>query len=253
MNIGQEGVLEVRGVYANYGTVPGIAEISLFVKEREIVTLLGANGAGKTTTLRAIYGILPVLTGEIYFCGNPITGLRPQKLVGLGICYVPGGTKVFGSMTVIDNLVLGSYSRRKKITKEGIEKHFSSVYNLFPILKKCGRRIAGTLSGGEQQMLALARGLMSSPRLLLLDEPSLGLAPLLITEVMRVIRRMREGGLCVLLAEQNARAALRIADHGYVLERGRITIEGTAEQLLSNKNVRSAYMSGGITNRRGLN
>lgn len=248
----QERVLETTEIYANYGPVPVLAQISMFVKSPEIVTLLGANGAGKTTTLRAIYGVLPIFRGEIFFCGNSITGFIPQRLVSLGICYVPEGAKVFAPMTVIDNLVLGGYSKRGKTTKEQLAKDFSTVYSLFPVLKKYSRRLAGTLSGGERQMVALARGLMSSPKLLLLDEPSLGLAPLLITEVMRLIGRMREGGLSVLLAEQNARAALRIAGRGYVLERGRITIEGTAGQLLSNESVKSAYLSGGMMKRRGL-
>lgn len=244
MAVNQEKVLEVREVYANYGPVPALTDVSLYVKEREIVTLLGANGAGKTTTLNTIYGIVPIMRGEVFFHEQRIKGLMPHKLVSLGICYIPEGGKVFAPMTVMDNLILGSYSRRGKGKREEIERDFATVFKLFPLLKEYRRRLAGTLSGGERQMLTLARGLMSSPRLLLLDEPSLGLAPTLITEVMRLIAEMRDRGLSVLLVEQNARAALRIADRGYVMERGRITIEGTAEQLLSDERVRSAYLGG---------
>lgn len=244
MAINQEKILEMREVYANYGPVPALTDVSLYVKEREIVTLLGANGAGKTTTLNTIYAVLPIVRGEVFFRGQHIKGLAPQKLVSLGICYIPEGGKVFAPMTVIDNLVLGSYSRHGKGKKEEIERDFATVFKLFPLLKEYRKRLAGTLSGGERQMLTLARGLMSSPRLLLLDEPSLGLAPTLITEVMRLIAEMRDRGLSVLLVEQNARAALRIADRGYVMEGGKITIEGTAEQLLSDERVRSAYLGG---------
>ena len=244
MAVNQEKVLEVREVYANYGPVPALTDVSLHVKEREIVTLLGANGAGKTTTLNTIYGIVPIVRGEVFFHEQRIKGLMPHKLVSLGICYIPEGGKVFAPMTVMDNLILGSYSRRGKGKREEIERDFATVFKLFPLLKEYRRRLAGTLSGGERQMLTLARGLMSSPRLLLLDEPSLGLAPTLITEVMRLIAEMRDRGLSVLLVEQNARAALRIADRGYVMERGKITIEGTAEQLLSDERVKSAYLGG---------
>lgn len=240
----QQHILEIKKVYANYGPVPALTDVSLHVKEREIVTLLGANGAGKTTTLNTIYGVLPIVRGEVFFRGRHIKGLTPQKLVSLGICYIPEGGKVFAPMTVMDNLVLGTYSRRGRGKREEIERDFATVFKLFPVLKEYRRRLAGTLSGGERQMLTLARGLMSSPRLLLLDEPSLGLAPTLITEVMRLIAEMRDRGLSVLLVEQNARAALRIADRGYVMEGGKISIEGTAEQLLSDERVRSAYLGG---------
>ena len=242
MAINQQKILEIREVYANYGPVPALRDVSLHVKEREIVTLLGANGAGKTTTLNTIYGILPIVRGEVFFDGRRVKGLTPQKLVSLGICYVPEGGKVFAPMTVMDNLILGSYSRRGRGKREEIEGDFATVFKLFPVLKEYRKRLAGTLSGGERQMLTLARGLMSSPRLLLLDEPSLGLAPTLITEVMRLIAEMKDRGLSVLLVEQNARAALRIADRGYVMEGGKITIEGTAEQLLSDERVRTAYL-----------
>ena len=244
MSVNQDKVLDVKGVYASYGPVPALTDVSLHVNEREIVTLLGANGAGKTTTLNTIYGILPMVKGDVVFKGQQIKGLTPQKLVTLGICYVPEGGKIFAPMSVMDNLILGSYSRHGKGKREELESNLATVFRLFPVLKEYRRRLAGTLSGGERQMLTLARGLMSSPRLLLLDEPSLGLAPTLITEVMRLIAELRDKGLSVLLVEQNARAALRIADRGYVMEGGKITIEGSAEQLLSDERVRSAYLGG---------
>lgn len=242
MAIDEEKVLEMREVCVHYGSVPALTNVSLHVKKGEIVTLLGSNGAGKTTTLNAIYGILPITSGEIFFHDQNIEGLTLPKLVALGICYVPEGRKVFAPMTVLDNLILGSYSRRGKGQRGEIERNFSTVFKLFPILKVSKRRLAGTLSGGERQMLTLARALMSSPRLLLLDEPSLGLAPALITEVMRLIAEMRDRGLSVLLVEQNARAALRISDRGYVMEGGQIIIEGNADQLLFDERVRSAYL-----------
>lgn len=244
MKAHQQKLLDTREICANYGPVPALRNVSLYMKEQEIVTLLGANGAGKTTTLNTIYGLLPIAKGEIFYCGDSIKGVAPQKLVRLGICYVPEGAKVFAPMTVMDNLILGSYSRQGKVKKEEIDGNFAIVFNLFPILRECKKRLAGTLSGGERQMLALARGLMSSPKLLLLDEPSLGLAPAIITELMRVISTLRERGLSVLLAEQNARAALRIANRGYVLEGGKITIEGNAQELFANEGVRSAYLGG---------
>ncbi len=244
MAIDQQNILEMKGVYVNYGPVPVLTNVTLHVKEREIVTLLGVNGAGKTTTLNTIYGVLPLVRGEVFFYGQRIKRLTMRKLVSMGICYIPEGGKIFAPMTVMDNLVLGTYSRRGKGKKKEIERDFATVFKLFPRLKKYRRRLAGTLSGGERQMLTLARGFISSPKLLLLDEPSLGLAPTLITEVMRLIAEMRDRGLSVLLVEQNARAALRIADRGYVIERGKIVIEGTAEQLFSDERVRSAYLGG---------
>jgi branched-chain amino acid transport system ATP-binding protein len=244
--VSQTNILEVKKIYASYGIVPAIIDVSLYVKEREIVTLLGVNGAGKTSTLNAIYSILPISSGEIYSCGHTIHSVAPQNLLGLGICYVPEREKVFDPMSVMDNLILGSYSRRRKGEKEKIERDLTTVFNIFPVLEKYRKRFAGVLSGGERQMLALGRALMSSPRLLLLDEPSLGLAPLIITHLMRLIADMRERGLSVLLVEQNARAALKIADRGYVLESGKITIRATTQELLSNEMVRAAYLSGRI-------
>jgi branched-chain amino acid transport system ATP-binding protein len=237
-----ESILELRSVHARYKRVPALTDVSLNVIKGEIVTLLGSNGAGKTSTLNAIYGLLPLVKGEILFQSRNLRGLTPQKLVDLGICYVPEGGKAFAPMSVMDNLILGSYSMRGRGKKEEIERNFATVFNLFPVLKAAKKRLAATLSGGERQMLTLARALMSSPRFLLLDEPSLGLAPKLITEVMRLVSEMRDMGLSVLLIEQNARAALRIADRGYVMEGGKIIIDGTTKQLLSDERVKSAYL-----------
>jgi branched-chain amino acid transport system ATP-binding protein len=243
-SVDSEKALETRGVYARYGYVPALIDISLDVRKGEIVTLLGSNGAGKTTTLNVIYGFLPAVKGEILFQGQSIQGYSPQRLVSAGICYVPEGGKVFAPMTVMDNLELGSYSIRSKVNRRDIERNLANVFNLFPILKASRKRLAGTLSGGERQMLTLARAMMSSPRVLLLDEPSLGLAPMIITEVMRLIAKMKDKGLSVLLVEQNARAALRIADRGYVIEGGNITMAGAANQLLMDEKVQSAYLGG---------
>lgn len=244
MAVRREKILEVKGVYAHYGPVVALINVSLYVHEGEIVTFLGANGAGKTTTLNAIYGVMPVVRGEVTLYGQRINGLPPENLPAMGISYVPEGVKVFAPMTVMDNILLGSYSRRGKERMEEIKRNLTTIFNLFPVLKDREKRLAGTLSGGERQMLAIARGLMSSPKLLLLDEPSLGLAPALITELMRVIAELRDKGLSVLLVEQNARAALRVADRGYVMERGKVVIEGIAEQLLCDDRVRSAYLGG---------
>jgi branched-chain amino acid transport system ATP-binding protein len=244
MAVQQEKILEMKEVYANYGPVAALIDVSLSVHKGEIVTFLGANGAGKTTTLNAIYGVMPIVRGEVILYGQRINGLTPEKLPAKGICYVPEGVKVFAPMTITDNLLLGSFSRRGKERKKEMERNFATVFALFPILKERRKRLAGTLSGGERQMLAIARGLMSSPSLLLLDEPSLGLAPALITEVMRLIAELRDKGLSVLLVEQNARASLRVADRGYVMERGKIIIEGIAGQLLDDERVRAAYLGG---------
>jgi branched-chain amino acid transport system ATP-binding protein len=242
MAVGKEETFEMKGILANYGPVQVLTNVSVRVEEREIVALLGANGAGKTTTLNTIYGIPTIVRGEVLFCGQSIKGLTPQKLVSFGISYVPEGIKIFAPMKVMDNLILGSYCRLGKAKREDIESDFAYVFELFPVLKEKRKQLAGTLSGGQQQMLGLARGLMSRPKLLLLDEPSLGLAPMLISEVMRVIAELRGEGLSIFLVEQNARAALKIADRGYVMERGIISIEGTAVQLLSDERVRVAYL-----------
>ena len=186
-------MLEMKKVDANYGPAPALLDVSLHVNEGEIVSLIGSNGAGKTTALNAIYGILPITEGNILFQHQTIRGAPPQRLVHLGICYVPEGGKVFEPMTVMDNLIMGAYSRRGKRRKQEMHENLSTVFRLFSVLERSKKRRAGTLSGGERQMLTLGRALMSSPKLLLLDEPSLGLAPMLVTEVMRLIAQMRDG------------------------------------------------------------
>ncbi len=241
MDIGKERALELKEVSVNYGLVPVLKQVTLHVDGGEIVTLLGANGAGKTTTLKAIYGLIPVKEGNILFFGDSIKGFPPYRLVDLGICLVTEEKTIFAPMTVMDNLILGAYSRQNR---EERKRNFEIVFKLFPILKDRLKQRAGTLSGGEQQMLALGRVLMSNPRFLLLDEPSLGLAPLIVGEMMKAISGLREKGLSLFLVEQNARAALKIANRGYVMAGGRIVTEGSAMELLSDERIRSAYLGG---------
>jgi len=241
-NANEKTLLDLRDVCVSYGFRQALLGVSLNVAENEIVTLLGANGAGKTTTLNAICGILPLRKGEILFRGQRLSRFSQQKIVDLGIIHVPEGRRIFAPMSVMDNLILGAYRRYVKGEKGAIEKDLNAIFELFPVLGKQRKRLSGTLSGGEQQMLALARGIMSSPTLLLLDEPSLGLAPLIVSELMRAIADLRDRGLAILLVEQNARVALRIAGRGYVMERGTIVIQGTAEGLCSDERVRTAYL-----------
>lgn len=235
-------MLEVRGASTYYGEIQALREVSLRVQEGEIVSLIGANGAGKTTLLNTISGVLPARKGEIIFMGQPITHLPPDKIVALGISQVPERRQVFATMSVLDNLLLGAYHRYRKDGRSEIQKQMDFVFEVFPVLKERCRQQAGTLSGGEQQMLALGRGLMAKPHLLLLDEPSLGLAPLLVRELMKVVVALGEQGTTILLVEQNARAALRIAHRGYVMEAGRIALEGTAEELLADGQVQRVYL-----------
>lgn len=238
----QEKALELKKLSVNYGPVPALRCVSLHINTGEIATLLGPNGAGKTTTLKATYGFLPIAKGDVLFLGESIKGSRPHELVGLGIRFVVEEKAIFGPMSVMDNLILGGYCRPRRARKEERENNFAAIFNLFPVLKSRMKQKAGTLSGGEQQMLALGRVLMSNPKLLLLDEPSMGLAPMLIPEIMRVISELRNRGISVFLVEQNARAALRIADRGYMMEGGKIVTEGTAEELMSDEKVRFTYL-----------
>ncbi len=231
-------MLEITKLESGYGRVKVLREVALTVQTGEIVALIGANGAGKTTLLRTISGILRAGTGHIVFDGQEITRWSPERIVAAGVIHVPERRQLFGAMTVHDNLRLGAYLRHDA----AIAKDIEHVYELFPILKERRRQIAGTLSGGQQQMLAIGRALMAKPRLMLLDEPSLGLAPMIVREILHIVRDLRERGTTVLLVEQNARAALQIADRGYVLENGRIALEGSAKQLVEDEGVQRAYL-----------
>ena len=237
-------MLKVKNINTYYGQVHALKNVSLHLSEGEIVTLIGANGAGKTTILNTISAVTPPLNGEILFDGVPITRLAPDKIVEMGISQVPEGRQVFKPLTVEENLELGAYLRyRKREGRGAIKKELDGIYALFPVLLERRKQMAGTLSGGEQQMLAIGRALMARPRLLLLDEPSMGLAPLIIQEIFAVIENLRrDKKTTVLLVEQNAKAALKMADRGYVLETGKVILEGMASELLENKEVQRAYL-----------
>ena len=231
--------LEIRDLHVSYGGIRALKGIDLTVEEGQIVTLIGANGAGKSTTLRAISGLQKPQSGSILYGGEELVGLPAKEIVRRGIIHVPEGRRVFPDMTVAENLKIGAFLRKDK---DGIASDMDYVYSLFPRLKERSWQPAGTLSGGEQQMLAVGRALMSRPKVLMMDEPSLGLAPLIVKDIFSIIRRVNADGITVLLIEQNANAALRIADYGYVLETGVIALTGTGEELLRNKSVREAYL-----------
>ena len=233
-------LLEVRGLCVAYGKVEAVHQAGLRVEEGRIVTVIGPNGAGKTTLLAALMGMLPA-RGSVSYAGEEITRVEPEQRVSRGLCLVPERRELFAAMTVEDNLVLGAFHRYRKRDKT-IASDFEQVYQLFPRLQERRRQLAGTLSGGERQMLALGRALMSRPRLLMLDEPSLGLAPLIVRDIFRVIAGLRETGVSILLVEQNARAALQVADYGYVLETGEIVLEGPSADLASNPRVIESYL-----------
>jgi len=233
-------MLKLKEIHSHYGQIHALKGVSLEVKEGSICCLIGANGAGKSTTLMSISGIRPLTSGDIEFQGKPINGRAPEEIVRLGIVQVPEGRRIFPLLTVQENLTLGAYLRKNK--KE-ISEALMRAFSFFPILEERRKQVGGTLSGGEQQMLAIARGLMSTPRLLLLDEPSLGLAPLIVEHIMGIIRQIREEeGVTILLVEQNAQAALELADYGYVIETGRVVLEDSARSLLENPKVREAYL-----------
>jgi branched-chain amino acid transport system ATP-binding protein len=234
-----ETLLDIRGLRVNYGGIQALQAIDIVVRAGEIVTLIGANGAGKTTTLRAISRLVNPADGAIAYGGRDITKLRPDQVVRLGIAQVPEGRRVLARQTVLDNLQLGAYTRSDRAA---IGADIEQQFQRFPLLTKRRAQLAGTLSGGEQQMLAIARALMSRPRLLLLDEPSLGLAPLVVRTIFEIIRDLHAAGVTILLVEQNASLALQNADRGYVLEAGQITIEGAAADLLADERVRKAYL-----------
>ena len=234
-------MLKVENINVYYGAIHALKGISVDVKEGEIVTLIGANGAGKSTILRTISGLLRTKTGSIMFEGNSVASMAAEEIVKKGISQVPEGRRIFANMTVEENLELGAYIRSDKA---GIRKDINKVFERFPRLGERRTQVAGTLSGGEQQMLAIGRGLMSQPRLLLLDEPSMGLAPLLVKEIFSIIKEINASGTTILLVEQNANMALSIAHQAYVLETGRIILSGTAKELAESEEVRKAYLGG---------
>ena len=233
-------LLEIENLHTYYGYVHALKGINLTVEEGEIVTLIGANGAGKTTTLRTISGLIRPREGRILFAGQEIQGMPAHKIVQMGICHVPEGRQIFGTLTVMENLNMGAYTLGSD--REAIEENRRRVFDLFPRLEERKNQLGGTLSGGEQQMLTIGRALMSRPRLLMLDEPSLGLAPLLVKTIFETIKEINQRGVTILLVEQNARAALKIAHRGYVLETGRVVLSGPAQELLQDERVRKAYL-----------
>ncbi|HET6449994.1 MAG TPA: ABC transporter ATP-binding protein [Spirochaetia bacterium] len=235
-------LLEVSGLHIRYGALEALKGVSLRLNEGEIVTVLGANGAGKSTLLRAISGLLPAATGEVKLAGRSLSRVAPYDVVRLGISHAPEGRRVFATLSVAENLTLGAFTRRR--LKAEVSEARERVFGLFPVLKQRRRQLAGTLSGGEQQMLAIGRALMSEPRVLLLDEPSLGLAPILVDLIFDIIQQINGQGVAILLVEQNARQALACAGRGYVLETGRVTVEGSAAELLSDTRIQEAYLGG---------
>ena len=234
-------MLQVTDLKVNYGMIQAIKGISFTVEDGEIVTLIGANGAGKTTTMHAISGLLKPASGSIVLDGTELTKVAPHKIVGLGLAQVPEGRRVFAQQTVEENLSLGAYARKDK---EGVGADLENVYDLFPRLKERRGQLAGTLSGGEQQMLAMGRALMAKPKILLMDEPSMGLSPLLVSEIFHIIEEINRKGTTVLLVEQNAKRALAIASRAYVLETGTITLSGTGQELAEDERVQKAYLGG---------
>ena len=234
-------LLEVKNLEVYYGVIQAIKGISFEVNKGEIVTLIGANGAGKTTTMQSIIGLIHARSGEVYYDGQLISGLPAHKIVHLGMTQVPEGRRVFSELTVYENLMMGAYTKKDK---EQIKKNLEDIYAIFPRLEERKNQVAGTLSGGEQQMLAMGRAMMSNPDLLMLDEPSMGLAPILVSQVFDMIKHLNETGTTILLVEQNAEKALAIADRAYVMETGAITLSGTGAELAASEKVREAYLGG---------
>lgn len=234
-------MLEVKDLNVHYGVIHALKGISLEVRQGEIVALIGANGAGKTTLLHAISGIQKKSSGDILFEGSSLNKAGARKIVSLGITQVPEGRRIFSGMSVYENLMMGAFLRKDK---EGIKADLKNIYSRFPILEKRSGQDASTLSGGEQQMLAMGRALMARPKILLLDEPSMGLAPILVKEIFRIIREINEQGTTILLVEQNARMALSIADRAYVMETGNIVLSGTGEELAQSPDIQKAYLGG---------
>jgi len=233
-------MLELKNIKTYYGNIQALKEVNIEIAEGEIITLIGANGAGKSTTLMSICGIVPPRSGEIFFQGQPIQDMAPNNIVSLGICQVPEGRRIFPFLTVAENLDMGAFLRSDK---DEIKRDIEYIYELFPILAERRNQAGGTLSGGEQQMLAISRALMAKPRLLLLDEPSLGLAPIIVKQIFDIIRKINtESKTTIFLVEQNANLALKVAHRGYVMETGRVTFSDTAENLMANDEVRRAYL-----------
>jgi branched-chain amino acid transport system ATP-binding protein len=235
-------MLRVRNLDVSYGPVAALRRVSLHVDRGEIATIIGANGAGKTTLLRTIAGLQPARGGEVRFQGEPVLGLRAERIVARGCSLVPEGRQVFATLPVRENLLIGGSVRVRRGLRREVEADLEHVYALFPRLRERARQLAGTLSGGEQQMLAIGRALMARPALVMLDEPSMGLAPLVVRDILSTVERIAAEGTTVLLVEQNARSALRVARRGYVLENGRVVLEGTSEELLLNRDVQRAYL-----------
>ena len=234
-------LLELKNVVASYGNIKALKGISLSVEEGKIVTLIGANGAGKSTTMKTIMGVMKPNEGDILFEGQSIRGKKPYQIVSAGVVLVPEGRQILQSMTVQENLEMGAYQRKDKA---GIEEDMERVFAQFPRLKERLNQYGGTLSGGEQQMLAIGRAMMARPKVMLLDEPSMGLAPLVVQQIFDVVKAINQGGTTVLLVEQNARKALQIADYAYVMETGKIVLEGPAQEVASNPSVMAAYLGG---------
>jgi branched-chain amino acid transport system ATP-binding protein len=236
-------LLELKSVASYYGSVQALKSVSLRVEQGEVVTLLGANGAGKSTTLRTISGLLRPASGEVWFEGQPIHHMAPEKIVRLGISHVPEGRRIFPGLTVRENIMLGT-SNRGRLPRKQMDEEVAEMFDIFPVIKPFENALGWTLSGGQQQMLAVARGLMAKPKLLLLDEPSLGLAPVIVQQLFATIRVIHARGTTILLVEQNANMALSVANRGYVLETGEMKVEGSPKELLGNEEVRAAYLGG---------
>jgi branched-chain amino acid transport system ATP-binding protein len=236
-------MIEVKNIGVWYGNIQALNDVSLSLKKGEVVAVIGSNGAGKSTLIKAIAGLLPKRHGEIYFDGQDITGKRPDLISRAGIAVIPENRRLFTSMPVIDNLNLGAYNRLRKGEKNGVAEDIEMMFQFFPRLKERSKQHAGTLSGGEQQMLVIARALMSRPKAILMDEPSIGLAPMIVKEIFKVIGTLREKGYTILLIEQNARLALKASDRAYVMELGRVTIEDRSDALSKSDRVRKLYLS----------
>jgi len=237
-------MLRVEGLNTTYGSIQVLKNVSIKVPKGKVVSIIGANGAGKSTLLKSISGLMKISEGSIFYKDKDIAGMPANRIVGLGISQVPEGRQIFAHLSVLDNIHLGAYLYFKRHNRPEIKERVDRIYEIFPILETRSKQIAGTLSGGEQQMLAIARALMARPELLLLDEPSMGIAPLILREIFNVIQQLNESGTTILLVEQNARAALKVAHHSYVLERGEIVMEGLAGELLHNPRVKEVYLGG---------